>query len=61
MRVGGENSIGDALDGVHNDLNDILFNTDTVEAAVSKLRKLKPKVDDFLREVRALGNMPPPI
>jgi hypothetical protein len=56
MRVQGEHAIGDSLDDANDRLNNILFETDSVEEAASKLRKLEPMVSDFLERITQLGN-----
>ena len=56
MRVEGENAIPDFLEDFNDKLNDVLFESTTVEEAVSKIKALKPRVEDFLDQVKNLGN-----
>ena len=56
MRVVGESSIDDFLDDFQGKLNNILFETDTVQEAAAKIKKLKPRVDGFFDQLKTLGN-----
>jgi len=56
MRVAGENSINDFLEDFNDNLNDILFESATVDEAASKIKSLRPRIKHFLDHIKNLGN-----
>lgn len=57
-RVSGENSINNNLEGIHEDLNNILFSSISFDQAIFKIELLRDKVKVFLRQLEYIGNSP---
>ena len=57
-RVSGEDAIRDNLDGIHEQLNDILFSSPSFDQALLAVDELRDRVQGFLQQLENLGNAP---